>query len=194
MSRGKMTVLALLGLLAVAVVTLSLITPRRDRGLRSAGAPPPLASNLAAATPAEVLTPTPTPGPFAVWVFEGKVFDILRQKPIEGVTIIGDSQPPAFSTTDSAGYYSLSVTVPEGSSGVHLGLSHPDYGTNYWTGDHTQEPYEQRIRMNDSAPIPGAHPGSAQQTTHLDFSMFPRKLTDDEEKRIRETLQPPTKD
>lgn len=146
------------------------------------------------AWPTEPIEWTPTPGPTVVWRFEGKVYDILHQVPIAGVTVTGDTQPPSTVLTDASGFYSLPVTVSEGSTGVYLWLNHPDFGNNYWVGDHTQEPYEQRIRMYGTVQFQGSHQGRVDQSTPLSFSMFPQALTEEERTKIHDTLYPPARD
>jgi hypothetical protein len=148
--------------------------------------------------PTEPVLPTPTQGPEevyrVVWRFEGKVFDNLHQVPIQGVTVTLDLNPPVVVMTDAEGAYSAAATVSEGSKGVYIWLNHPDFGSNYQVGDHTMEPYEQRIRMFDVIQFQGSHPGNPVSITHLDFSMFPAKLTEEEDQKLRDTLYPPARD
>jgi hypothetical protein len=129
-----------------------------------------------------------------LWRFEGKVYDILHQVPIEGVTVTVDVHPPVMATTDGAGFYSVEASVAEGATGVYIWLGHPDFGTNYWAGDHTKRPYEERVRMYGSVQFQGTYRGKVDGVTTLDFSMFPEKLTEEERTRIHDTLYPPARD
>jgi hypothetical protein len=149
---------------------------------------------LTAMALSEQAPPTPTPGVKVEWRFEGKVIDLLHLTPIEGVTISFAVDSNQFAVTGPDGTYQAAVSVDESAKGLYPSLSHPDYGTNHWEGDWSAAPYEKRIQMYGQVPFHGSIQGNPQETRKLDFAMFPQKLTEEEETKIRDTLYPPAKD
>lgn len=152
---------------------------------QAAAQPPGQAAQLPAAPPA-IKDP---------WKFKGRVFDLLRNKPIVGVKLVFSAPrtEERFSTeTGPNGYYSLELK-PLQDGGYEVELSHPDYGNKWWDGKSLNLSRKQRCALSGEFQARtvrewARHIGRPGSTTAYDFAIFPNVLTEDEKRELREAL------
>ncbi|MDO8803137.1 MAG: hypothetical protein Q7R35_01785 [Elusimicrobiota bacterium] len=148
-----------------------------------------------AANPAVQTEPAPAPLENQ-WKFEGRVLDLLRDKPISGAKLIF-SDPntggrfPA--ETDFDGYYSLDLKPLE-RGGYEAQISHPDLSGQWYDAEYAAaltktQRYQLSGQVQFRAPEEWArHMGKAGFPTKYNFAIFPANLTEDEKKEQHDAL------
>ena len=129
------------------------------------------------------------------WKFEGRVFDLLRDKPIAGVKLVFSAprREERFSAeTGLNGYYSLELK-PLQDVGYEVELTHPDYGNKWWDAKSLKLSRKQRCALSGEFQARtvwewARHVGKTDSAVTYDFAIFPATLTEDEKRELREAL------
>ena len=133
--------------------------------------------------------------PAEQWRFEGKVLDLLRDKPVAGAQLIFSSPGTSaiFSAaTDPSGHYELALE-PLKKGGYEVEINHQDYGGRWWDDEYTSLTKTQRYQLAGQADsrTPGQrarHVGKTDVPATYDFAVFPSDLTEAEKKEQSEAL------
>lgn len=156
------------------------------------------AQEAAAAAQPAVTETRPAAAPAAIedpWKFEGRVLDLLRDKPVSGVKLVfsaQDKEDRFSAVTDAAGYYALELKPLE-DAGYEVELSHPDYGGKWWDVTPAKLSRKQRYKLSAQPQERtikewARHVGRKKAAVKYDFTIFPNALTEEEKKQRQEAL------